>query len=235
MKCFKKNTMRILILATILNLLLLNSTFAQENFNRSGILSAKENSIGLSTGMDYSILPLILTYKRGLNYKMKYPINIGAELTIPSFVFDLNDFRVKLLSEASIFRRNNFEIRGGINPLIIRTKMKTETMTSLGADFNLFIGLTNDKWNIGVKSSYNQIFSTYIKHSDIYRDNVFNEAIDGWYKNTASNLRTGIFINRTIRQINIYLDGGISKTGTLKNYLFVPNMYALIGVSYRFK
>ena len=226
--------MRTLVFTTVLSLFIVNKATAQEGLRRSGILSAKENSIGISTGMDYSILPLTVTYKRGVNYKIKYPINIGAEFTIPTFAFDLNDFRFKLLSEVTILRRKSFEIKGGINPMIIRTKLKTETMTSIGADFNLFVGLTNEKWNVGVKSSYNQIFSTYIKHSDIYRDNVFSEAVDGWYKNTASNLRAGIFVNRTINKVNIYLDGGISKTGTLKNYLFVPNMYALVGVNYRF-
>jgi hypothetical protein len=234
MKYFNFKTMQRIILIVFITTFFLNNVNAQDTINRSGILGHKEHSIGITTGMDYSILPFSITYKRGMKtFNLKYPVNYGAEITIPLFAMDLNDLRFKIISEATILRKNNFEIRGGINPMLITTKMETETMTSLGSDFHLFLGFTNTKWNVGLHSNFNQVFSTYIKHTDKYRDNVFNEAVDGWYKLTASNFRTGIYANRTIKKLNIYIDGGISKTGTFKNYLFVPNYYFLIGANYK--
>lgn len=219
----------ILILAVLINM----QANAQDN--RSGMLDTHQQAIGIATGIDYSIMPISLNYKRGVKMaKLKYPISVGLETTIPLFDFDLNDIRVKIVTEATLLRKKNFEVRGGINPLIVNLKMQTERMTSLGADFHLFAGITNSKWNIGLTSTYNQVFSTHIKHTDKYKNNVFLDVQDGWYKNTASNIRLGIHANRTLNKFNIYIDGGLSKTGTFNNYLFVPPIYALLGLNYQF-
>ena len=66
-------------------------------------------------------------------------------------------------------------------------------MSSIGADFHIFTGFTNDKWNIGAEIYYNQVFSTYIKHTDKYKENVFDGA-DGCYKNTAANIKIGLLL-----------------------------------------
>lgn len=225
--------MKKIILVFIVSTLCGEYVLAQDSIRRSGILNHNEQSIGVATGMDYAILPVSFSYKRGVNaFQLKYPVNLGADITIPLFALDLNDIRFRIISEATILSKNKFEIRGGINPMLVNTKMETETMTSIGSDFHLFFGYTNAKWNVGTHVNFNQVFSTYIKHTDKYRDNVFVSAVDGWYKNTASNLRSGIFVNCTFNRTNIYIDGGISKTGTLKNYLFVPNYYFQIGVTY---
>ena len=218
----------------MLNLFYSNATIAQEEVLRSGMLSSNENLIGITTGMDYSILPLTLSYQRGIDVNLKHPIRLGAEFTVPMFDFDLLDFRFKVLSEATILRKNNFEIRGGMNLTLVHTKMQTESMTSIGADFDLFVGFTNDKWNVGLKARYNQVVTTFIKHTDKYRDNVFEGAVDGWYRSTASNLRIGVLLNYRIKKFDIHVEGGISRTGTFQSYLFVPTIYGLVGVDFRF-
>lgn len=202
--------------------------------NRSGMLDTNEQSIGLATGIDYSMFPLKITYKRGFNlFKYKFPVSIGADVTIPIFKFDLNDIRIRLITETTFLRKKNFEIRGGIDPMFINVKMETETMSSIGADFHVFTGFTNDKWNAGLDINYNQIFTTYITHTEKFKDAVF-EAQDGWYKHTASNIRLGVLVNRTLGNFDIYVRAGISKTGNFNDYLFVPSMYGLIGANYRF-
>lgn len=226
--------MKKIYIISILILLFALQTRAQNETGRSGILNANEQSIGLATGIDYSILPLKLTYKRGFNiFEYKFPVNVGVDITIPIFKFDLNDIRIRLITETTIFRKKNFEIRGGIDPMFVNVKMETETMSSLGADFHIFTGFTNDKWNVGLDINYNQIFTTYIKHSDKFNEAVF-QAQDGWYKLTAANIRLGVLVNRTLGNFDLYLNAGVSKTGKFHDYLFVPSMYGLIGVNFRF-
>ena len=233
MKYFKMMTMKKSAIIFIVFLMGVFQSNAQDN--RAGILEAKEQSVGLATGMDYSILPVEINYKRGVSlFNYKYPVSVGASVTIPMFDFDLNDIRVRLTSETTILRKGNFDVRGGIDPLLVNVKMQTETMTSLGADFHIFTGLTNQKWNAGLELNYNQIFSSYIKHTDKYRENVFMDVVDGWYKNTASNLKIGVLAGRSFNKFDIYLNIGISKTGKFNNYLFVPTYYALLGANYTF-
>ncbi len=233
MKYFKKiNKMRKTIIISLLVVFAAFQTKAQE---RSGVLEANEQSVGLATGIDYSIMPLQLSYKRGFNvFNYKFPFTAGVDVAIPMFSFDLNDIRIRLITETTFLRKKNFEIRGGIDPVLVNLKMETETMSSFGLDFHVFAGLTNEKWNVGADIQYNKMFTTHIKHTDIYRENVFLDAVDGWYKNTAANIRLGFLVNRTIKDFDIYLKAGYSTTGQFNDYLFVPTIYSNIGVNYRF-
>ena len=202
---------------------------------RSGILDFKENSVSIATGLDYSILPVTVSYMHGVNmFNYKFPLNAGLDVTVPIFAFDLNDIRVRILTETTFLRSKNFEIRGGIDPLFVNEKMDTETMSSLGMDFHIFTGATNDRWNYGLEATYNKIFSTHITHTDIYKDNVFEDVKDGWYKGTASNIKIGVLLNRRIKKFDIFFRAGYSGTGQFNLYLFVPNIYSNIGVRFIF-
>ena len=226
--------MKKIYIISLLIILIAFQTNAQEENRRSGILNAGEQSIGLATGIDYAMFPLKLTYKRGFHmFNYKFPVNVGADVTMPIFKFDLNDIRIRLITETTLLRKRNFEIRGGIDPMFVNVKMETETMSSIGADFHVFTGFTNEKWNAGLQINYNQIFTTYIKHTDKFKEVVF-EAQDGWYKRTASNIRLGVLLNRTLGKFDLYINAGISKTGKFNDYMFVPSMYGLIGLNYRF-
>jgi hypothetical protein len=213
---------------------------AQETINtkivgNSGFLNFGEQSFGIATGIDYSIAPIQLNYKRAFElFNYKHPIILGMDVAVPLFEFDLNDIKIKLTTETTLYRKSNFEIRGGIDPLFVNVKMDTESMSSLGADFHSFTGFVKTKWTTGLEFNYNQIFSTYIKHYDKYLDNVFIDAKDGWYKNTAANIKIGFLVNRRFNKYDVYLKAGYATTGQFNSYLFVPSIYANIGVNYRF-
>ena len=221
---------------TIVSITLIIFTALQINAqDRSGILSAGEQSVGLATGMDYSILPAILSYNRGMDaFNFENPINVGLEATIPMYAFDLNDIRLKIVTDITVLRKRSFEIRAGINPVFINTKLQTETMSSLGVDLHVFVGITKEKWSYGGEATYNKIFTTHIKHTDKYRDLVFADAVDGWYKNTAGNIQAGIYVNRRIKKFDLSFRTGMSKTARLNEYLLVPTFYGIMGLEYRF-
>ena len=218
----------------IISIIVATVAFGSNAQERSGLLAKGEQSVGVYTGLDYSILPVTLKYSLGYNlFNMKQPVNSGFEMTVPVNSFDMNDIRLRLTTELTLLRKKNFEIRGGFSPVFVNVKMETETMSSLGMDFHAFTGLTNDRWNTGIEVFYNQMFSTHIVHTDKYKDNIF-EAEDGWYKNTAANIRIGFLLNRRIKKFDINFRAGYSGTGEFNNYLFVPNMYSTLGLIFRF-
>jgi len=232
MKYYKFQTMRNLI--TIIIFICLAVQIKAQG-SRSGVLEINEQTVGLSAGMDYSMLSAGITYIRGVNVcNYKYPVTIGGSISVPVFNFDFSDAGFKVISETTIHRKKNFEIRGGVNPALILLKTKTTKMTSIGTDFHVFSGFINNKWNCGLELTYNQIFSTYIKHTDIYKESVFENVADGWYKMTAANIKIGILIKRTINRYDIFLNGGITKTGRFNDYIYVPPIYTVIGMNYRF-
>ena len=98
------------------------------------------------------------------------------------FNFDLYDFKIKLKAQSTLFRINNFKTRVRLNPVFVSTKMKESSMKLFGADLYLFVGFINPKWNIGAELTYNRIFSSYITHTDIYKENMYSDVKEGWYK-----------------------------------------------------
>ncbi|HPE55737.1 MAG TPA: hypothetical protein P5514_11570 [Bacteroidales bacterium] len=127
--------------------------------NQSGILQEGEKRVGVATGIDYSILPLELSYQRGYQiFNYKHPVALGTEISIPMFNPDFSDIRIRLTSETSFIQKNKFVIRGGIDPVFVNVKMETERMSSVGADLHVFTGFVNPKWMLGLDLNYNQIF-----------------------------------------------------------------------------
>ena len=133
--------------------------------NKSGLLNFGEQSIGLASGIDYSIMPIQINYRKGFKvFDYKYPLISGVDVTIPLFNLDLNDIRIRITSETTILRKNNFEIRGGIDAVFANVKMDTETMSSLGADFHLFTGYISSNWTAGFDINYNNSSFAPLKH-----------------------------------------------------------------------
>ncbi len=201
----------------------------------SGLLDKKEQSVGFETGFDNSIMPINFSYKRGFDlFNTKYPLIAGLDITVPLFGFDFNDVKVRILTETTIFRNKNFEIRGGLNPVFINVNTKTESISSLGCEFHTFIGYIDKKWNTGLEFSYNQIFTSYIKHTEYFKNYIFSDVKDGWYKATAANVRMGVVVNLRIKKFDIYFKGGMFATGKFKTYLMMPPLYFDFGLSFRF-
>ncbi len=203
--------------------------------SQSGLLNAKEQSIGIGTGLDYSVLPLIISYDRGLkvlNYQ--YPVSLGLELTTPLFSPDLKDLRLKIKGATTLFQKGWAALRGGINPVLTRVHLKTQEITSIGLELEFFAGYISEKWNLGLEASYNKVLTSYIKHSQLFKENIFAEVQDGWYQNTAGNLRLGVHANYRIKRFDLYLKTGMSKTGKFNDYLFVPGIYTVLGTKFRF-
>jgi len=98
----------------IVFLALISMIFDATAQERSGILEKGEQSVGIASGIDYSIAPLFLLYNRGFNvFNYKYQVRAGLEFTMPLFSADLNDIRIRITSQTTFFKKNKFEIRGG--------------------------------------------------------------------------------------------------------------------------
>ena len=209
-----------------------NQLSAQSRFN---LPDNPQQQLSISTGLDYAVLPLTISYKKGLRlFGGKRVISAGVEAIVPMFNFDLNDLKLSLTTEMTLYKSSRFEVSGGLNPLYVSTKLETNHLRSLGADLHLFAGYSSPNWHLGLDFMYNKIFSTYITHSDIYRDNVFADVVDGWYRNTASNIKIGIYASRTFGNFDPFLTAGIVKTGKFNDFLLVPGIYLNLGTNFRF-
>lgn len=203
--------------------------------NIPGALNINEQKITIGTGIDYAILPLIVSYDRGINlFNFNAPMEIGADMTIPVFDFDLADSRLRLYLKTTLIEKQNFFLNFQFGPNLVNSSLQTQSMQTISADFILSPGIHAGNWSFSADLWYNHSISSYIKHTEKFKDLVYADVVDGWYYGTSSNIRVGATIVRSFKKIDISLSGGVSKTGQLKNYLFVPSMYTIFSVGYKF-
>lgn len=221
---------KIILLTTVI--LLSQFGFTQ---NIAGKTNFNQNKLTIATGMDYSMFPVTIKYDRGINFlNYNKPIEIGAEIAIPVFDFDLNDNRLKINAKTDLWNNNNFFVHLKISPELVNSELKTQTFRTISTEFELSPGYANENWYFGLEVSYNYGFATYIKHTQIFRNLIYEDVVDGWYKSSVSNIKIGFTALHSIKNIDIYLSAGILKTGKFNNYLFVPSMYGVVGISYNF-
>lgn len=222
---------KITILITLLSLMT-NSLRSQVG---PGFLDDGEQSISISTGINYAILPLEIEYRRAMIFGEEgRPLTIGAGVAMPVFNLDLKDYRLDVFLERGIAEKGKLQLRSKLGVIWVHTHMDTQTIGSLGALALLNPCLVGEKWNVGLDISYTQIISSHIVHTDLYREVVYADVVDGWYKSTASNINLGVDLNRRVKRADLFFKGGISRTGTFNSYLFVPSLYMRIGGAYRF-
>ncbi|MBN2663913.1 MAG: hypothetical protein JXR68_09720 [Bacteroidales bacterium] len=203
--------------------------------NIAGKLNFKQNRVTLATGMDYSMLPTTIKYDRGFNFfNFKNPIEVGTEITIPVFDFDFMDNRLKINMKTDLWNNNNFFVHIKISPELVNSTLKTQTFKTISTEFELSPGYANENWYFGLEASYNYGFATYITHNQIFRDLIYQNVVDGWYKSSVSNIKLGFTALCSVKKIDFYLSAGILKTGKFNNFLFVPSMYGILGISYNF-
>ncbi len=90
-----------------------------------------------------------------------------------------------------------------------------------------------DKWSIGAEITWDQQWSTHIRHTDKYRELVYSEAKDGWYGVSAFTVRYGIRASVLLRKrVEILLRGGYEQDG--KWDYRTPPFYAVLAANVRF-
>ena len=198
------------------------------------LLKTGEQSAGLYFGIDYSFGTMGLQYQRGITLFDRSVI-IGADMAFPMFEFDFGDYRVNVIKiQTSVFRKNNFDVTLAYSPTLTKNTNKVQSLTAWGHEVGLRAGFWGNKWGVGGNVTLNKQFATRIEHTDYFKTIVFDEVKDGWYQGTGGNIRLSVEAARRIGQLDVNLKLGLAKTLQFENYLLIPEIYGVVGGTYRF-
>jgi hypothetical protein len=108
------------------------------------------------------------------------------------------------------------------------------TATALRSDLVFLVGHYWQEWFVTAELGYDHAWLTYLKGSNWYRTYFYSGFKDGWYRNTAGNLRYGLKGGMKLWNdgLEIVLRAGKTVTENL-NPTSLP-FYATLGVGYRF-
>lgn len=187
-----------------------------------------KNTFGLDGGLETSFIA---------RAKYAHRIDLGdsrlyARFTFPFAAPDLGDFGADAGLDTRLFGWRDWRVALQLGPLLRRTENDLFSATALGLGATMLLGYEGAQWGISAELGYEQFLTTYMKNSDIYREQYFADAKNGWYALSGSTARGGLRGGARIGAVEIFARAGIEATGRFNGHS--PPLYATIGTSYAF-
>ncbi len=181
------------IFRTLISLVFLSlpgSSWAQEA-NLGAITEDHPNIVKTTTGLDHGFV-FGVGYGR-LFRILRHPTVIHAQVSMPWAKFDLQDSQWKLGATIPILGKGHWRLSGRIDTVVRTTHNDINRMVSIGADIRLTGGYVSPSWFAGSLVGFDWALTTHIKHTDAYRETVFSQARDGWYRGTGGTVYMGLY------------------------------------------
>lgn len=200
----------------------------------AGRLAAGQDAVGVQIVVDYAILTTELSWRHAVALGQRpQPLELRAALAMPAFVGP-RDLRLRLGASHPLDLGRRFALVAELDPLVLRTLAnEAQTMRGVGSAARATVGYLGPKAAIGAALSFDSAWTTHIRHEDAYREQVFAEAADGWYRSSATNLRAGLSATYRLGALDLAFDAGAARTGALNPSLLVPGVYATLGAAWR--
>ena len=192
----------------------------------------QRNIVQIGTGFDHSLLALHLGYAR---YIDKYRSAARVELNQSSALLGTKNFSSKLGLIHWLPIHKNFSVQGKLLMVYAQSDNRAGKYRAWGYELNIGPMWVFRKGSIGIEANYNPFFATHIRHSDYWKEYLYEDVSDGWYGTTAKTWRLGAsvshYLNRK-KSLEASVKGGYQTNG--KYDKLVPGLYFNIHLNYRF-
>jgi hypothetical protein len=193
--------------------------------------SINKHLINLHLGYDYNLIALNLGYGY---YLSKYKTKAFIDFTQGSALIGTHNFRTQLGIASWQGSIKKFNLKSSVAFVHAQSENKAGVYNALGLNFAVNPGLTINRFSFGTDLQINPFIATHIKHSDYWKT-YFYASKDGWYKNTANNLRLGFYVSGQLdkkKNIEVNFRSGYQSSGKLDR--LIPRIYFNLGVNFKF-
>jgi hypothetical protein len=189
------------------------------------------DSVGLDTGLENAFIARA-TYAHRFAPDTPIDPRLYARATLPFVAPDLGDWAVDAGLRITPLEWHDFRFSVLGGPTLLKTSNEAFSATALGVGGTLLFGYESARWGLLLEGGYDQFLSTYISHSDAYREAFYADAKDGWYALSGSKARGGLRGGARLGDFEIAARAGINTTGTFHS--ISPPFYVTLGTSYAF-
>lgn len=190
-----------------------------------------EHAVGLDGGLETAFVARA-SYAHRVDFGFVPDGRINARFTLPVVAPDFGDWGIDGGVQASVARWNDFRVALQLGPVLRRTDNRLFSAFGIGVGATLLIGYEGPRWGLSAEASYEQFLTTYLSHSDDYRDAFYAGAKDGWYAFSGSTARAGIRGGVRFGSVEIFAKAGMQATGQL--HAGAVPFYATLGSAYAF-
>lgn len=201
-----------------------------QNINWAALTEEQKHIVQVQTGWDYG-----LVYGAGYSYHLKYklPVLLNASYSFPSGGKVFDDFKFKLGGQMAFYQFKNFKISGSLHGIYRRYENPLVRLQNIGAEAAAVFGYYKPKWFAAGEIGFDEAIVTHFKHSQSFRDNVYADVQDGWYKpTTGGNFNYGVQLGYSFSKIDIMFKIGKVVTQDFKTTPMIP-YYTQLGFVYK--
>lgn len=193
-------------------------------------LDSTQHIVNTNFGLDYAT-----SFGLGYAYKLntERPILLNANTSIPFGDKIFDDFKIELGVQISLLNKSNFI--GAISLVGIYRKHQTDLvrLQNFGSDIKGSFGYYKSKWFVAADVGFDKAIVTHFKHSQKFRDEVYEDVVDGWYEPaTGGNFYYGFSTGYSSRKADITLNIGKIITQDFKTSPLLP-FYLSLGYNFK--
>ncbi len=105
---------------------------------------------------------------------------------------DAKDLRIRLGLQTTLWQTGDWRIAARGRLIARSTSNSIYDGAGFGADLTSHLGYYRHGWFVAGMIGYDRTFVMHLEHSDWYRDNVYDGAVDGWYRGESGILHGGL-------------------------------------------
>lgn len=209
-----------------------NEVYAQV-INWENISKKNMHLLHVDVGAEYGVI-VGVGYHHLIPVK-RFPLWIGGEFSVP-FGNQLadDDFKMRLGAQIKIVAINHFQFSARVQGIARRYHNQSVRLFNFGSDLAGTIGYYRKKWFMSVESGFDKAIVTNFKHSDWYKNNIYDNVQDGWYEPaTGGNFYYGLQGGFSMKKVDITLKAGKVLQQDFKSQPLLP-FYGQVGINFRF-
>lgn len=203
-----------------------------QTYNLGSITDSTKHIAGANIGWEYAAIV-------GLNYSYKLPIKmpvfVQTGFSIPFGKNVVDDFKSNIGLGGKLYNKKNFHSVLTLNVLYKRYSSELVTMNQVGLDIKTLNGFYKPKWFVATEIGLELGLSTHFKHSETYKQNIYAEVKDGWYKPLSAGIMSfGVQGGYSFKQSDLIFRIGYFKTITSSVNALIP-YYVTLGYNLKIK
>lgn len=176
-----------------------------------------------------------LTYSLGYGYqvKTKLPIIVNGSFSIPSGKKLIDDFKFKPGVQVTVLNHNNLKSSISLAGIYRRYENPLVRLQNVGSEVKATFGYYKMSWFVAGEFGFDKAIATHFKHSESFRENVYANVQDGWYKPASGgNFLYGFQAGYSFKKIDLTLSLGKVATQDFKSSPLIP-YYMSLAILYK--
>lgn len=201
-----------------------------QNINWSSKNDHQQPLTYLNFGYDFGVTTQIGYGKKVDAFR---PIVWTIDYSFPKGKDIVDDFKVRLGGQISIYEENNFVLSAKIYGNLRRHQTKLVRMISFGSEMAGVLGYYKPTWHLAGEFGFDKSIITELKHSEIMQDN-YPEIVNGWFIPSGGHFYYGIQGSKTIgNRFEVSLRLGATNAESDDENALLP-VYTQLGLIYKF-